>query len=507
MKTDKTVRPAERTKKTKESGKRRLMPMKGKVFLSLVLFSAAVLLVVWVFQSFLFAPLYRSVRTAEVKKCAAELKKCDERSLDSECERLGRKYNICVSVFDVGPSGDTRVAEWHNVMNPVCFIHSYSSDSLVYDLYMEARETGQARKTVKVDVPGEGKTPDADNGESMIFAYLTERDGGETLIVLNTFVRPLSSTASTLRIITVIVTVFVIIAAAALSLILSRRLSQPIVGMSAGAGRLAAGDYSVKFGGGGYREADELADTLNLAAHEMGQTDRMRRDLIANVSHDLRTPLTVISGYAEIMRDIPGEMTQENVQTIMDETKTLSTLVNDMLESSKLSDGAVKLRPGVFDIGEAVREAVRRYAAVYGAEGYVITAECDGGVVNADRMRITEALYNLLNNAVNYTGDDKRIFVREISRDGRVRVEITDTGDGIPEDELPLIWDRYYKSKEFHRRTGAGTGLGLSIVKNILILHGAEFGVRSRKGEGSTFWFELPEASGRKENDSGREEK
>ena len=503
MKIYKTAGTAEKTGKTKKSGGRRLMPMKGKVFLSLILFSAAVLLVMWVFQSLLFAPLYRSVRTAEVKKCAAALKKCDPDSLGGECERLGRKYNICVSVFDVGPSGDTRVAEWHNVMNPVCFIHSYSSDSLVWDLYTEARDTGQAKKTVRVDVPGEGEFPGTDNGESMIFAYLTEHDGGETLIVLNTFVRPLSSTAATLRIITLIVTVFVIIAAAALSLILSRRLSQPIVGMSAGAGRLAAGDYGVKFEGGGYREADELADTLNLAAHEMGQTDRMRRDLIANVSHDLRTPLTVISGYSEIMRDIPGEMTAENIQTVIDETKTLSTLVNDMLESSKLSDGAVTLRPETFDMGEAASEAVRRYAAVYGPQGYSITAECDGGAVCADRMRIGEALYNLLNNAVNYTGDDKKIFVRQTARNCRVRVEITDTGDGIPEEELPLIWDRYYKSKEFHRRTGAGTGLGLSIVKNILILHGAEFGVRSRKGEGSTFWFELPEAT---EDGSGRKE-
>ncbi len=501
MKTYKTAR-TENAEKTKKSGKRRLMPMKGKVFLSLILFSAIVVLVVWVFQSFLFGQLYRSVRTAEVKKCASVLKKCDPDSLDGECERLGRKYNICVSVFDVSASGETRVAEWHNVMNPVCFIHSYFSDSLVWDLYTEAQATGQSRKTVKVDVPGEERPSDADNGESMIFAYLTERDGGETLIVLNTFVRPLASTAATLRIITLIVTGFVIAAAAVLSLILSRRLSRPIVGMSEGAGRLAAGDYGVKFEGGGYREADELADTLNIAASEMGQTDRMRRDLIANVSHDLRTPLTIISGYAEIMRDIPGEMTAENMQTVIDETKTLSTLVNDMLESSKLSDGAVTLRSENFDMGDAVSEAVRRYGALFGPQGYEISSECDGGTVTADRTRITEVLYNLLNNAVNYTGDDKKIFVRQTKRDGKVRVEITDTGDGVPEEELPMIWDRYYKSKEFHRRTGAGTGLGLSIVKNILILHGAEFGVRSRKGDGSTFWFELPVT----EDGSGREE-
>ena len=110
----------------------------------------------------------------------------------------------------------------------------------------------------------------------------------------------------------------------------------------------------------------------------------------------------------------------------------------------------------------------------------------------ADRLKISQVIYNLVNNAINYTGDEKIVYVRQIAEGGTVRVEVTDTGEGIPEDKLPYIWDRYYKVDKTHRRAQVGTGLGLSIVKKILEMHNGRYGVMSRLGEGSTFWFELP---------------
>ena len=211
------------------------------------------------------------------------------------------------------------------------------------------------------------------------------------------------------------------------------------------------------------------------------------------MSHDLRTPLTLISGYAEVMRDIPGEMNSENMDIIVDEANMLSHLVNDMLDASKLTDGAVRIEPAPFSLTEALSETVSRYSKLKGAEGFDITLDADrDAVVAADRARILQVVFNLLNNAVNYTGDDKKVTVRQTAGGSSCRVEITDTGDGIPEEDLPFIWDRYFKSREFHKRTREGTGLGLSIVKNLLMLHGAPFGVISEKGKGTTFWFELP---------------
>ncbi|MBR6914949.1 MAG: HAMP domain-containing histidine kinase, partial [Clostridia bacterium] len=373
----------------------------------------------------------------------------------------------------------------------LCFIHGFISDSLAYDMYEKTGEDGEYTNTVKIgrNFDGRGGEETQDAGESILMA----RSSRGVLVVLNAHISPLSTTVTTLRIMTAVISAVIFLGVVLIAYFLPKKVSEPLVKMRDGAGKLASGDYDVRFERGNSRETAELADALNIATHELSETDRIRRDLIANVSHDLRTPLTLISGYAEIMRDIPGEMTSENVEIIVDEANMLSHLVGDMLDASKLTDGAIKLNPEAFSLTEALAETVSRYSGLKGAEGFDISLDADRcAVVTADRTRILQVLYNLLNNAVNYTGDDKKIKVRQTVNGSVCRVEITDTGDGIPEEELPFIWDRYFKSREFHKRTKEGTGLGLSIVKNLLMLHGAPFGVISEKGQGSTFWFELP---------------
>jgi len=180
------------------------------------------------------------------------------------------------------------------------------------------------------------------------------------------------------------------------------------------------------------------------------------------------------------------------MQIIIDETARLSSLVSDMLDKSRLMSGTQRLNLSRFSLTETIRETVARYEKLREKEGYVIDFEYDGEVyVTADRVRILQVIYNLVNNAINYTGEDKRVVLRQTVTDGYCRVEVIDSGEGIPEQELPMVWERYYKSSSFHKRAPLGTGLGLSIVKSILALHKAKFGVRSRVGSGSCFWFEL----------------
>jgi signal transduction histidine kinase len=225
----------------------------------------------------------------------------------------------------------------------------------------------------------------------------------------------------------------------------------------------------------------------------------MQKDLIANVSHDLRTPLTMIAGYTEAMRDLPGEATPENMQIVIDETERLTSLVNDLLEVSKYQNGEQILHKARFNLTQTVRRTIERYAKLKLRDGYDFTFDAEFDVyVDADERRILQVLYNLINNAVNYTGEDKRVIITQVveeCRDGRyVTIAVRDTGIGIPKEELPLVWERYYKARDFHKRANMGTGLGLSIVKNILILHNAQFGVESKVGEGSAFHFTLPVA-------------
>ena len=201
----------------------------------------------------------------------------------------------------------------------------------------------------------------------------------------------------------------------------------------------------------------------------------------------------MITGYGEVMRDLPGENTPENIQIIIDEATRLSSLVNDLLDLSKLQSGSIKPQKSRFCLTDSIRDIFKRYSKLKEQDGYNIEFECGEDVfVVADELRISQVIYNLVNNAINYAGDDKTVIVTQIVKDNIVRIEVTDHGEGISPENLQYIWDRYYKVDKEHKRGVIGTGLGLSIVKGILDSHNAHYGVKSTLGKGSTFWFELP---------------
>ena len=467
------------------------MTMKSRIFASFILFSFVVIAVMWISQTVFMESLYKRVRIYETKQCADRLSSVAADETAEVAQSLSEKYSMCISVYMIANGRGTLTAEAHT--NYACFIHNVASDNLLSKLYSRAIDAGgEYTETVSLSSLRGGKA-ESGSGESVLIASVTANDGAERLVLLNTEIYPLSSTVSTVRMMLLFASIVLVVIAAVMSILLSRRLSRPVAEMNREAGRLALGRYDVNFTGGGCRELDGLADTLNHASHELAGLDRMQKDLIANISHDLRTPLTMISGYSEMMRDIPGEMTPENMQTVIDETNRLSSLVNDMLDMSRFISGKQTLNLTRFSLTEAVRETVERYSKLREREEYVIDFESDcEATVCADKTRILQVIYNLVNNAINYTGDDRRVLIRQsLTEDGWCRIEVIDSGCGIPEADLPFIWERYYKANEFHRRLQMGTGLGLSIVKNILALHGARFGVMSRVGHGSTFWFEL----------------
>ena len=195
------------------------------------------------------------------------------------------------------------------------------------------------------------------------------------------------------------------------------------------------------------------------------------------------------------MRDIPGENNAENVQVIIDEANRLTTLVNEILDVSKLQAGVQSLEVSVFDISAQVSEICERLRHLLKHE-FKIRLEQPGAVmVEGDSVKMTQVIYNLITNAVNYSTRRREIVVHQEVKGGVYRFAVQDFGAGIPEDMIPYVWDRYYRGSQSHVRAKVGSGIGLSIVKGILQLHQAKFGVESKLGEGSTFWFELKTAS------------
>ncbi|MBE5744432.1 MAG: HAMP domain-containing histidine kinase [Clostridiales bacterium] len=290
----------------------------------------------------------------------------------------------------------------------------------------------------------------------------------------------------------IFVVVIVLIVSLFISFLLADRISRPIDDMSAVAERWAKGDETVLFNGGSYTEMHELANALNKAKTEINKSGKLQRDLMANVSHDLKTPLTMIKAYAEMIRDISGENKEKrdkHTQVIIDESDRLALLVNDILSLSKLQSQSDAPEHKIVNLSDLVETIILRFDGVVLEKGYVIERHIDKGVyVFVDEKKIEEVVYNLIGNAVNYTGDDKTVKVFLSKKDNVATLEIIDSGVGISDDKIDTIWERYLRYSETHHRAVKGTGLGLSIVKAILEAHNLEYGVVSKEGLGSNFY-------------------
>ncbi len=297
---------------------------------------------------------------------------------------------------------------------------------------------------------------------------------------------------------TVVLAIFILILAFAVSSAVSGWLTKPITEMKQKAELLAQGDFAVDFHGNDYgQEMFALADTLNYARDELSKTDRMQKELIANVSHDFKTPLTMIKAYASMIIEISGdnpEKRNKHAQVIVDEADRLASLVSDVLELSKMQSGITELKKEVFDMSAYLHEILARFEYLKDTQGYSFEVKIEEDLYTlGDKLKLGQVLYNLIGNAVNYTGEDKRVDVSLCrTQEGVFRFAVTDTGAGIKSEELPTIWDRYYRSSETHKRPVKGTGLGLSIVKSVLERHGFVFGVNSEIGKGSVFYADFP---------------
>jgi len=392
--------------------------------------------------------------------------------------------DMCILLFKTVNGEAKEIAS--SDVNAGCMIHNVEPYGLS-QLYKQAKHHGG------VFTQSINKKPDGGSLVNTIYISLKAgEDGQEYILMMESELVPLNATVTTLQRQFGWIMCILILGALAVALAISKIICVPLQKMSRSAHRLAKGDYKAEFDGGGYKEAAELAEALNYAAGELAKADDLQHEIVANVSHDLRTPLTMIKGYGEVMRDIPGENTPENVQVIIEETERLTELVNDMLDLSKIRAGTYKPELESINLTKTVSEVLWRYEKLTERDGYKITFDYDReAYINADRTMILQVIYNLVNNALNYTGEDKKVSIVQSVWDNKVRISVIDTGDGIDEADLPNIWDRYYKVDKVHKRAKIGSGLGLSIVKGILESHGALYGVESRVGEGSNFWFEF----------------
>ncbi len=483
--------------KPTENKVKRSLPIRAKLVCYFLTFAAVLLSILWIFQGLLFDDVYRFIKSAQLENDAKSI----AAHIDSE--------DIIDYVLEVQKENDVSVGIYRTGSQVFYEVYSsrdkntYTSAFVYHEVYgynKMAKENGGKITCSNTDLENwlfsqTGSAPPVNVDrppESLVSVRIVESGGNEYTVLLKARFTPVGSTVETLRIMLLVITGLFITIAVAMAVYAAHTLSKPIRSINKSAKELAKQNYEVTFDGKGSRETEELSSTLNYAAQELSKVDSLRRELVSNISHDLRTPLTMIGGYAEVMRDIPGENTPENLQIIVDETEHLSSLVTDILSLSKLESGNVSLEKTEFSLTESVRSIFTRYSKLVKNEELNINfeAHCDVRVY-ADELKLSQVIYNLINNAINYSENPKEVLVRQTVHGNKVLLEIMDKGKGIPQEELKDIWDRYYRAKEEHKIATVGTGLGLSIVKNILLMHGARFGVKSQEGVGSNFWFEI----------------
>lgn len=455
--------------------------VKRNIMTIMWIFAVVTIVVLWFFQFVIMRNLYAPIQKYSIEYAAdnvAEALGTDE--LESVVENVSVQNSMSVRVLSA--NGLDVFPEYQSLEG---YIYNLDASDIQY-LYGQAIRNG-----------GEYTEKKQEKVNETIYVRIVNTPFQQYMILISSSFKSLAGMSETLKIQFVFLGFGVLGLAWMLTRSLSQTISEPLTRLNEQAKRLAKGDYSVKFDGEGFVEAEELSDTLNYATQELQKLDKLKDELIANISHDLRTPLTLITGYGEVMRDIPGENTPENIQVIIDEAKHLSEIVNELLDLSKLRSGEIPLVKESFDITVFLKRIFDRYDRLTELEGYDIVFDDQVGrnvLVYADVIQIERVVSNLINNAINYTGEDKKVILRQFLKEQNgqkvVRVEVADTGKGISQKDIEHIWDRYYRSNDEHKRANIGSGLGLSIVKVLLDLHEAKFGVTS-SSDGSVFWFEL----------------
>ncbi|MDO5560284.1 MAG: HAMP domain-containing sensor histidine kinase [Oscillospiraceae bacterium] len=461
------------------------------IWLNLIFFVVCTALLLWIFQIAFLQNFYEKMRTHTIQETAHEMsdsfRKTDATDSD-ELNKLMQKYDSFALDNDFS---------YIVVDSQIAYLIHSNDDNVIDTTFSPKVRSIMARNASLKNGYYETSQPGPMTGSEAVLICTSLYDSSDRVIgylMISSIITPVNSTIHILKQNTYIIIAILVIITLILSVFISQSIANPIVKITKSADKLAKGEYNIKFEGGRFSETRKLAKSLTYASSEISKLDELQRDLIANVSHDLRTPLTMIKAYAEMIRDLSGpvkEKREAHLGVIIKETDRLASLVSDMLDLSKLEKGKQTLNISTFDINSKLVDIVERYKGLSGAGGYTINFTADTPVyVKCDVVKIEQVIYNLLNNAINYTGEDKQVYIEQILEEKYVKIIITDSGNGIDEENIHQIFDKYYRCEKTKREV-IGSGLGLSIVRAVLQKHNFPFGVQSKLGVGTSFWFKI----------------
>ena len=451
---------------------------RGYLFSVLIVFSLLILCVFWFLQIIFLNSYYRYFKKSDMQDMSREVIRVykNTKSDYTTLNMISYKNNVCIEILND---------------DSVIYSSTNSNSCMLLD-------NNQVKKAKNKFISGKNKSTSFTaynyrfNEELLIYGEKLE-DG--TVIFISTPLKIMGSILTVIQKEFIYAAVVVLVISLLIAYFLANIFSNPITKMTEESKKMAKGNYDVKFKESSIEEINDLAKTLNNTSRELAKTESLRRELLANVSHDLKTPLTLIKANAEMVKDLTysnEEKRNSNLDVIIKETDRLNLLVEDILDLSKAQSDTMKLEISIVNLNDLVKSILTRYEVLKDRDGYKIKFKTDKKyVIKADKKRLEQVIYNLINNAINYTGEDKTVSINIKDYNDFIRFEVIDTGNGINDEDLKYIWDKYYKVDKKYKRVTHGTGLGLSIVKNILELHKFKYGVNTSE-KGTNFYFDIP---------------
>lgn len=467
----------------RKSGEKRAWKMSVNLWICFIIFAAIIAAAFWLILMDSVQNQYRKREIGKLDKTAWGLvEKYGQADFEASLPLMARSDNYFIQLL------------------------SEKNNELVLSLDNE----GLVSEPVQPDIVDDGLFQRLSGSDGYLFYYVDDKahssqwavwaivmgrnSSGRQVLVVSKSMADIDALVKMLVSRAVIVVTLVMLIAAVIAVIMAHIFVKPIEKLNQKAIEMAAGDFEIEFPREGPLEIVQLSESLCKARDEFEATEALRRDFIANISHDMKTPLTVIKAYAEMLEsyscDMPGKR-EEHLKIIMNETDKLTGLINDTMELARLQSGTVELRPERFDITAAAGEVLDRFRVRPDLADFTFELRAQKPLmVCADRQLIDRVIYNLVNNGIKFSDEIREIVIDIVQKEHRVCVTVTDRGIGIEKEQQGLIWDRFYQVLPYSKEK-AGMGMGLNIVYQILKLHQAGFGVDSEPQKGTSIWFEL----------------
>lgn len=449
--------------------------LRANLLIYFLIFSAIILGFLYFFQILFFNTYYKINQTSNLEQTVNLIEKnIDKENAKLLLNELSLNNEVCIQIVK-----DNNLIYYSDY-----YKHCAGKDNDALGVIINGFINSD-KKYLKVDFVN-----NIYNNKSLVYGKKLKNN---TYVFANSSLEPMDKSINLLKGQFLYVALIVLLLSFIISYYFSRRIADPILKINQSAKKLADKNNKVKFTcETEVFELKELSETLNNTAKELNKTEELRREFLANVSHDLKTPLTMIEAYAASARDLNynnKKKRERDLNIIIDEAERLNMLVNDILLLSKMENKTTNLNLEDINIKKEIETILERFA-IYKNDGYIFEFnETEDYIITADKQGIERVIYNLINNAINYTGEDKKVKITFEKNNNILTINIIDTGKGIEDEDKKLVWNKYFRINKRHRRTTVGTGLGLSIVKEILEEHKFEYGIKSKLNKGSCFYF------------------